>query len=40
MSAQPLVTPDIEKEEDVEQETAEEPPYKVLIHNARLYPNG
>lgn len=38
MSAQPLITPDIEKEEDVEQETAKEPPYKVLIHNDDITP--
>ncbi|MFW6042524.1 MAG: hypothetical protein ACOC9C_02455 [Chloroflexota bacterium] len=33
MCSQPIITPDVEKEEDVEQEEAKEPPYEVLIHN-------
>ena len=34
----PLAVPDIEKEEAVEQERAEEPPYRVLIHNDDVTP--
>jgi ATP-dependent Clp protease adaptor protein ClpS len=30
--------PGIEREEDIEQETAEEPPYRVLIHNDDVTP--
>lgn len=38
MIPDPLTTPDIEKEEEIEQEPAEEPPYKVLIHNDEVTP--
>ncbi|MFW6042529.1 MAG: ATP-dependent Clp protease adaptor ClpS [Chloroflexota bacterium] len=38
MCSQPILTPDVEKEEDVEQEEAKEPPYKVLIHNDDVTP--
>lgn len=36
----PLSTPDVEKKEalEEEQETAEEPPWKVLIHNDEVTP--
>ncbi len=36
----PLTTPDVEKEEelDEQEETAEEPPWKVLIHNDDVTP--
>jgi len=38
--SEPLTTPDVEKEEalEEEQETAEEPPWKVLIHNDEVTP--
>jgi hypothetical protein len=32
MSVSPHIVPGIEREEDIEQESAEEPPYRVLIH--------
>jgi hypothetical protein len=32
MVRDPLTVPDVEKEEDVEEEPAEEPPYRVLVH--------
>ena len=38
MIPNPLTTPEIEKEEEVEQEPAEEPPYRVLIHNDDVTP--
>ncbi len=38
MIPNPLTAPDIEKEEEVEQEPAEEPPYRVLIHNDDVTP--
>jgi ATP-dependent Clp protease adaptor protein ClpS len=38
MSADPQTRPEIEKEEEIEQEPAEEPPYKVLIHNDDVTP--
>ncbi len=38
MSLEPQITPDIEREEDIEQEAAEEPPYRVLIHNDDVTP--
>jgi ATP-dependent Clp protease adaptor protein ClpS len=36
----PLATPDVEKEEELEeeQEQAQEPPYRVLIHNDDVTP--
>jgi hypothetical protein len=34
MSGDPLITPEIE--EDVEQEEALEPPFRVLIHNGKV----
>ena len=38
MIPDPLTAPEIEKEEEVEQEPAEEPPYRVLIHNDDVTP--
>ena len=38
MIPNPLTAPEIEKEEEVEQEPAEEPPYRVLIHNDDVTP--
>lgn len=38
MNPNPLEAPEIEKEEDVEQEAAEEPPYRVLVHNDEVTP--
>lgn len=38
MSLDPQITPGIEPEEDIEQEAAEEPPYRVLVHNDDVTP--
>ncbi|HZD09736.1 MAG TPA: ATP-dependent Clp protease adaptor ClpS [Candidatus Binatia bacterium] len=38
MIPDPLAVPEIEKEEETDQEPAEEPPYKVLIHNDDVTP--
>jgi len=38
MSLEPQIAPDIDREEDIEQEAAEEPPYRVLIHNDDVTP--
>lgn len=38
MIPNPLTKPEIDKEEEIEQEPAEEPPYKVLIHNDDVTP--
>ncbi len=38
MSSVPLKTPDIEKEEEIDQESADEPPYRILIHNDHVTP--
>lgn len=38
MMSDPLTVPEIEKEEETEQEPAEEPPYRVLIHNDEITP--
>jgi len=38
MIHEPLTTPEIDKEEEIEQEPAEEPPYRVLIHNDDVTP--
>lgn len=38
MIPNPLKAPEIDKEEDVEQEAAEEPPYRVLVHNDEVTP--
>lgn len=38
MVRDPLTVPDVEKEEDVEEEPAEEPPYRVIVHNDDVTP--
>lgn len=38
MSLAPLQSPEIDKEEEIKQESEEEPPYKVLIHNDEITP--
>jgi ATP-dependent Clp protease adaptor protein ClpS len=38
MIRDPLIAPDIDKEEETEEETAEEPPFRVLIHNDEVTP--
>lgn len=38
MSVDPAITPGVEREEAVEQEAAEEPPYRVLVHNDDVTP--
>lgn len=38
MIPDPLTAPEIDKEEDIEQEPAEEPPYRVLVHNDDVTP--
>lgn len=38
MSLDPAITPGIEREEELEQEAAEEPPYRVLVHNDEVTP--
>lgn len=38
MVPDPLTVPQIDKEEEIEQEPAEEPPYRVLVHNDEVTP--